>query len=96
MTYSEVTAYTVLAYSYWASFHNAYMCLRHAHYRYQLELPYKSYRTYLTNCMGSTVSVDFFMASYFRVVAFILVREVIFVEEIFACEQLPAAGKAIV
>ena len=29
--YSEVTAYTVLAYSYWASFHDAYECLRHAH-----------------------------------------------------------------
>ena len=29
--YSEVTAYTVLAYSYWASFHDTYGCLRHAH-----------------------------------------------------------------
>ena len=29
--YSEVMAYTVLAYSYWASFHDAYECLRHAH-----------------------------------------------------------------
>ena len=29
--YSELTAYTVLVYSYWASFHNAYECLRHAH-----------------------------------------------------------------
>ena len=26
--YSEVTAYTALAYSYWASFHDAYGCLR--------------------------------------------------------------------
>ena len=32
--YSEVTAYTALAYFYWASFHNAYICLHHAHYRY--------------------------------------------------------------
>ena len=51
--YSEVTAYTVLAYSYWASFHNAYVCLCHAHYRYRPQLPYKSHRTYLTNRMGS-------------------------------------------
>ena len=29
--YSEVTAYTALAYSYWASFHNAYGCLRQAY-----------------------------------------------------------------
>ena len=29
--YSQVTAYTSLAYSYWASFHVAYGCLRHAH-----------------------------------------------------------------
>ena len=29
--YSEVTAYTVLAYSYWASFHDTYECLGHAH-----------------------------------------------------------------
>ena len=28
--YSEVTAYTVLAYPYWANFHDAYGCLRHA------------------------------------------------------------------
>ena len=51
--YSELMAYTVLAYSYWASFHNVYICLRHAHYRYQLKMPYKSHRTYLTNHMGS-------------------------------------------
>ena len=44
---------TVLAYSYWASFHNAYGCLHHAHYRYQIQLPYKSHRTYLTNHKGS-------------------------------------------
>ena len=30
-----------------------YGCLRHAHYRYRLQLPYKSHRTYLTNRMGS-------------------------------------------
>ena len=30
-TISRNTAYTALAYSYWASFHNAYECLRHAH-----------------------------------------------------------------
>ena len=30
--YSELTAYTVLAYSYWACFHDAYGCLCHAHY----------------------------------------------------------------
>ena len=29
--YSKVMAYTVLAYSYRASFHDAYICLRHAH-----------------------------------------------------------------
>ena len=29
--YSEVTAYTALAYSYWGSFHDAYGCLCHAH-----------------------------------------------------------------
>ena len=29
--YSEVMAYTVLAYSYRAGFHDAYECLRHAH-----------------------------------------------------------------
>ena len=52
--YSELTAYTALAYSYWASFYDAYICLHHAHYRYQLQLPYKSHKTYLTNCMGST------------------------------------------
>ena len=46
-------AYTVIAYSYLASFHNAYVCLRHAHYRYQLQLPYKVPRTYLTNRIGS-------------------------------------------
>ena len=51
--YSEATAYTALAYSYWASFHDAYICLRHAHYRYRLQLPYKSHRTYLTNRTGS-------------------------------------------
>ena len=47
-------AYTVLVYSYWASFHDAYICLCHAHYRYQPQLPYKSHKTYLTNRMGST------------------------------------------
>ena len=51
--YSELTAYTALAYSYWASFHDAYICLRHAHYWYRLQLPYKSHKTYLTNRMGS-------------------------------------------
>ena len=29
--YNEVTAYTVLTYSYWASVHDVYECLRHAH-----------------------------------------------------------------
>ena len=29
--YSEVMAYTVLAYSYCVCFHDAYECLRHAH-----------------------------------------------------------------
>ena len=51
--YSEVTAYTALAYSYWASFHDTYICLHHGHCRYRLQLPYKSHRTYLTNHMGS-------------------------------------------
>ena len=48
-----VTAITALAYSYKASFHNAYGCLRHTHYQYWLQLPYKSLRIYLTNHMGS-------------------------------------------
>ena len=30
-----------------------YTCLRHAHYRYRPQLPYKSHRTYSTNRMGS-------------------------------------------
>ena len=51
--HSEVTAYTALTYSYWASFHDAYECLHHTHYRYQPQLPYKSLGTYLTNHMGS-------------------------------------------
>ena len=29
--YSEVTGYTTLAYSYWASFHDTYICLRYAY-----------------------------------------------------------------
>ena len=29
--YSELMAYTALAYSYLASFHDAYACLHHAH-----------------------------------------------------------------
>ena len=29
--YSEVTPCTVLAYTYWAGFHDAYGCLRHTH-----------------------------------------------------------------
>ena len=29
--YRELTAYTALAYSYWAIFHNAYQCQGHAH-----------------------------------------------------------------
>ena len=29
--YSEVTAYTAIGYSYWASFRDAYGCLLHAH-----------------------------------------------------------------
>ena len=29
--YSELTAYTALAYSYWASFHDEYIFLCHAH-----------------------------------------------------------------
>ena len=45
--------YTVLAYSYWTGFHDVYGCLSHAHQRYQLQLPYKSHRTYLPNHMGS-------------------------------------------
>ena len=43
----------MLGYSYWASFHNAYGCLHHAHYRCRPQLPYKSHRTYLTNHIGS-------------------------------------------
>ena len=31
VTYIEVMAYAVLAYSYWASFHDTYICVRHAH-----------------------------------------------------------------
>ena len=39
--YSEATAYTALAYSYLATFHDAYniMCSRHVHYQYRLQLP---------------------------------------------------------
>ena len=51
--YSEVTTYTVLGYSYWTNFHDAYICLCHAHYWYRLQQPYESHRTYLTNRMGS-------------------------------------------
>ena len=51
--YSELMAYTVLAYSYWASFHDKYICLHHAHYRYRLQMPYKRHRTYSTNRMRS-------------------------------------------
>ena len=29
--YRQVMAYAALAYSYWASFHDAYGCLRHIH-----------------------------------------------------------------
>ena len=29
--YSKVTAYTALAYSYWANFHDVYICLCPAH-----------------------------------------------------------------
>ena len=32
--YSELTAYTMLAYSYWVSFHNAYQCQGHTHQQY--------------------------------------------------------------
>ena len=46
--YSEVMAYTVLAYSYWASFYNSYECQSHTHQRYRLQLP-NSCRTLLTN-----------------------------------------------
>ena len=53
VTVIKVMAYTALAYSDWASFHDTYICLCHAHYRYRLQLPYKSHRTYLTNRMGS-------------------------------------------
>ena len=48
---SEVTAYTAPVYSHRASFHDAYRCLRHAHYRYRSQLPYKNHRTYFTNHM---------------------------------------------
>ena len=51
--YSEVTAYTALAYSYWASFHDVYICLRHANHRYRLQLIFKSHSTCLTNRIGS-------------------------------------------
>ena len=57
-------AYTALVYSYWASFHDAYGCLRHTHYRYRLQLPYKSHRTYLTNHMGSTYIMPHHATSY--------------------------------
>ena len=29
-----LTAYTVLTYSYWVSFHNAYQCQGYVHYRH--------------------------------------------------------------
>ena len=46
-------AYTALAYYCWASFHDVYRSLRHAHYQYRPHLPYKSHTTYLTNHMES-------------------------------------------
>ena len=52
--YSELAPYTTLANSYWVSFHEAYQCQGHAHSRYQLQLPYNSCRTFLTNHMWST------------------------------------------
>ena len=51
--YNEVTAYTVLAYCYWVSFHDVYGCLCHAHYQYRPQLPNKGYRTHVTNHIGS-------------------------------------------
>ena len=54
MIYLHVTIYiTISIYRGSTSFHDAYICLRHAHYRYQPQLPYKSHRTYSTNRMGS-------------------------------------------
>ena len=50
--YNELTAYTVLAHSYWVSFHNACQCQGHTHQQYLLQLPYNSCRTCLTNHMG--------------------------------------------
>ena len=50
--YSEVTAYTALAYSYCTSFHDAYICLRHAHYQYRLQLPYKRHINYFNQLYG--------------------------------------------
>ena len=51
--YSEVTAYTALGYSYWDSFHDTYGWLRHAHWQYRLQLPYKllnqSYGVYISS-----------------------------------------------
>ena len=44
--------YSASSYSYWASFYDAYGCLRHAHYRYWLQLPYnlfnQLYGVYIT------------------------------------------------
>ena len=51
--YSELMPYTVLTYCYWVSFHDAYQCQGHAHYWYWLQLPYNSWKIYLTNHMGS-------------------------------------------
>ena len=46
-------AYTALVCSYRDSFHDAYVCLRYAHYRYRPQLSYKSHKTNLTNHMRS-------------------------------------------
>ena len=50
--YSEVPAYTAVAYSYWASFHNVPTNVTPTNDNL-LQLPYKSHRIHLTNHIGS-------------------------------------------
>ena len=51
--YSEVTAYTMLADTYWASFHDAYECYIMPTNDTDYSCHIKTHKTYLTNRMGS-------------------------------------------
>ena len=49
--YRELMPYSVLAFSYWVTFQDAYQCQGHTHKWYRLQLPYNSCRTCLANHM---------------------------------------------